>query len=139
MSQPPDRSLEGAWGTETYVAGGSSNPVEGVLLLVDGHWSTLYSVPGLSPDDRRTTAEAGRYEVAGDRLTFHHVLAFTGGGGRATEMRTDADREEVCRSGRAANSRRSGHGKDSTQTRSAPGRRCTPGRARSHRRTDRPR
>ena len=96
---PPDpvttaADIQGAWQTETYVAGGVTQALEGVLLLTADRWATLYFVP--APAGFWGSAEAGTYTYDGVRLTFHHRLMFQGGGGRPLEMSQSAERVEVC-------------------------------------------
>ena len=89
--------IEGAWRTATYVVAGRSTGIDGVLLFADGEWSTLYFVPGPTDVGPWAIAEAGRYELDGERLTFHHRLLFQGGGGRQLDMDQHAARVEPCR------------------------------------------
>ena len=86
--------VQGAWQTETYVAGGVTHAVEGVLLLTADRWATLYFVP--APAGCWGSAEAGTYTYDGVRLTFYHRLMFQGGGGRSVEMSQSVDRVELC-------------------------------------------
>lgn len=89
--------LDGAWHTQTYIVQGTPTTVEGVLLFAGRQWSTLYFVPGPFPEGPWASAEAGTFEVDGDRLVFHHRFQFQGGGGRALQINQAAVRHEVCR------------------------------------------
>jgi len=86
--------VQGAWRTVRYVVKGSPTDIEGVLLLVDGRWSTLYFVPGA--DGPWGSGEAGSYEVDGRTLSFHHRLMFQGGGGRPLHITQEASHVEAC-------------------------------------------
>ena|SRR5437899_1463950 len=95
MTQPPLAStLEGAWRTARYSVKDNPTDIDGVLLLVDGHWSTLYFVGGA--DGPWGSAEAGTYEVDGGMLTFLHRLMFQGGGGRSLHITQTASHIEAC-------------------------------------------
>lgn len=86
--------IQGAWQTQTYVAGGVTHALNGFLLLTADRWATLYFVP--TPAGFWGSAEAGTYTYDGVRLTFHHRLMFQGGGGRPLEMSQSVERVEVC-------------------------------------------
>ena len=90
----PIASLEGAWRTASYMVNDTDTDVDGVLLLVDGRWSTLYVVGG--PDGPWGSAEAGTYEFDGRTLTFTHRLMFQGGGGRELHITQSASHVESC-------------------------------------------
>ena len=68
------QSIEGAWRPVQYhLESGESRDVDGQILFTEDHWSVLFFVldegqPG------RGSAEAGTYEIDGDRLTFFHTL-----------------------------------------------------------------
>ena len=95
MTQPPLTStLEGAWRTARYIVKDSATDIDGVLLLADGHWSTLYFVGGA--EGPWASAEAGAYECDGRTLTFLHRLMFQGGGGRPLHITQAASHVEVC-------------------------------------------
>lgn len=95
MTQSPLTSaLEGAWRTARYIAKDNATDIDGVLLLVDAHWSTLYFVGG--PDGPWASAEAGTYEFDGRTLTFLHRLMFQGGGGRPLHITQTASHVEAC-------------------------------------------
>lgn len=87
--------IEGAWRTTGYIVAGQSHDIDGVLLLVDGWWTTFYFVPGDAGP--WVSAESGLYDREADRLTFHHRLVFQGGGGRDLVIDQKATREEPCR------------------------------------------
>lgn len=91
---PLTAPLEGAWRTARYIVQGKATEVDGVLLLVDGRWSTLYFVGG--PDGPWGSAEAGTYEFDGQTLTFLHRLMFQGGGGRPLHVTQTASHVEAC-------------------------------------------
>jgi len=95
MTQPPLTStLEGAWRSARYIVKGNATEIDGVLLLADGHWSTLYFVPGA--EGPWASAEAGAYEFDGRTLTFLHRLMFQGGGGRPLHITQAASHVEAC-------------------------------------------
>jgi hypothetical protein len=94
MTPTPFPTLEGAWRTASYVVNGRPTDLDGVLLLVDGRWSTLYFVPGT--EGPWASAEAGSYEVEGSTLSFHHRLMFQGGGGRPLLVTQAASHVEAC-------------------------------------------
>jgi len=109
--------IEGAWRVESYVRKGEATTLDGVLLLTAGRWSTLYFIPqaGARPsaqpsaqtgahanaqpgaDRHSASAEAGRYELKGDQLTFHHEFTFQGGGGREVVIDLASTTVEKCR------------------------------------------
>jgi len=93
-ARPATLEVEGAWQTASYIVNGKSTEVDGVLLLVDGRWSTLYFVGG--PDGPWGSAEAGSYELNGRTISFHHRLMFQGGGGRALHLTQSASHVEAC-------------------------------------------
>jgi len=86
--------VEGAWRTVRYIVNNASTDVDGVLLLVEGRWATVYFVPGAGGP--WGSGEAGAYELDGDRLSFHHRLTFQGGGGRPLHMTQEATHVETC-------------------------------------------
>ena len=86
--------VDGAWRTASYIVKGNATEIDGVLLLVDGRWSTLYFVGG--PEGPWGSAEAGSYEVSGHTLSFHHRLMFQGGGGRPLHLTQAATHVEAC-------------------------------------------
>jgi hypothetical protein len=86
--------VEGAWRTSAYVVGSRNTDVDGVLLLVDGRWSTLYFVGG--SDGPWGSAESGTYDCDGCTLTFRHRLMFQGGGGRPLHITQSANHIEAC-------------------------------------------
>jgi hypothetical protein len=94
MDEGRPTSVEGAWRTESYIVNGQPTDVDGVLLLVDGRWSTLYFVTG--PAGVWGSAEAGSFELSGHLLSFHHRLMFQGGDARALNMTQAATHIEVC-------------------------------------------
>ena len=96
MTHSPHTStvVEGAWRTARYVVKGGASDIDGVLLLVDGHWSTLYFVGG--SEGPWGSGEAGTYACDGRTLTFHHRLMFQGGGGRPLHITQTASHVEVC-------------------------------------------
>ena len=95
MTQPPlSSTLEGAWRTARYIVKDNATDIDGVLLLLDGRWSTLYFVGG--PDGPWGSAEAGAYEFDGRTLTFLHRLMFQGGGGRPLHITQTASHVEAC-------------------------------------------
>jgi hypothetical protein len=95
MTQSPLAStLEGAWRTARYIVKDNATDIDGVLLLVDGHWSTLYFVGG--PEGAWGSAEAGTYEFEDRTLTFLHRLVFQGGGGRPPHVTQTASHVETC-------------------------------------------
>src|SRR5262249_28024971 len=94
MRPPNSPEVQGAWRTASYILKGNATDVDGVLLLVDGRWSTLYFVNG--PDGTWGSAEAGSYEVGGDILAFHHRLMFQVGGGRGLHITQAATHVERC-------------------------------------------
>ena len=95
MTQPPLTStLEGAWRSARYIVKGNATEIDGVLLLADGHWSTLYFVGGA--EGPWASAEAGAYEFDGRTLTFFHRLMFQGGGGRPLHITQAASHVEAC-------------------------------------------
>jgi hypothetical protein len=87
-------ALEGAWQIETYETAGAATAVNGVLLLIAGHWVTLYIASGAAGD--WGSAEAGTYELHGDRLTFAHRQLLQGGGGREIVVTRNEERFEPC-------------------------------------------
>ncbi len=87
-------NVHGAWRTATYIVKGNATEIDGVLLLVDGRWSTLYFVPG--PEGPWGSAEAGSYELNGRTLSFHHRLVFQGGGGRPLHLTQTATHVDAC-------------------------------------------
>jgi hypothetical protein len=87
-------TLEGAWRTTSFIVKGHATDVDGVLLLVDGHWSTLYFVGG--PEGPWGSAEAGIYQFDGTTLTFLHRLTFQGSGGRPLQLTQTASHVEAC-------------------------------------------
>jgi hypothetical protein len=87
-------AIEGAWQITSYTVKAESTAVDGVLLLVDGHWSTLYFVAGA--EGPWGSAEAGRYEFDGQAISFLHRLMFQGGGGRPLHVTQSASHVEVC-------------------------------------------
>ena len=94
MTQPPLTStLEGAWRTARYIVQDNATEIDGVLLLADGYWSTLYFVGAEGP---WASAEAGTYEADGGTLTFFHRLMFQGGGGRPLHITQAASHVERC-------------------------------------------
>jgi hypothetical protein len=86
--------IDGAWRTARYVVKGVSTDIDGVLLLVDGQWATLYFVPGRKGP--WGSGEAGTYELKGHVLTFQHRLTFQGGGGQPLHMTQDDTHVETC-------------------------------------------
>ena len=86
--------IEGAWRTARYIVNGVATDIEGVLLLVDGRWATLYFVPG--GEGPWGSGEAGAYDLNGDVLSFHHRLTFQGGGGRPLHLTQQATLVEAC-------------------------------------------
>jgi hypothetical protein len=95
MTQPASTStLDGAWRTARYVVKGNATEIDGVLLLTDGHWSTLYFVDG--PEGAWGSAEAGTYRFDGATLTFVHRLMFQGSGGRPLHLTQTASHVEAC-------------------------------------------
>jgi len=86
--------VEGAWQTTRYIVKGQATDVNGMLLLVDGCWSTLYFVGG--PEDPWGSAEAGSYTIEPSTLSFHHRLMFQGGGGRSLHVTQEASHVEDC-------------------------------------------
>lgn len=86
--------LEGAWRTARYIVKANPTEIDGVLLLVDGCWSTLYFVGG--PEGPWGSAESGTYEIHGTTLTFSHRLMFQGGGGRPLHITQTASHLEAC-------------------------------------------
>ena len=93
-SPHPSTVVEGAWRTARYVVKDGATDIDGVLLLVDGHWSTLYFVGGSEGPWR--SGEAGTYACDGRTLTFYHRLMFQGGGGRPLHITQTASHVEVC-------------------------------------------
>ena len=91
------RVIEGAWRMESYVRNGDAVSLSGVLLLAAGRWSTLYFVPQRGTDECWGSAEAGRYEVNGDQLSFHHEFIFQGGGGKKLLIDLASTTLEVCK------------------------------------------
>src|SRR5258705_11417573 len=90
--RPP---IDGAWRIASFAAGdGATKEIDGVLLLADGCWSTLYFLIGAS--GTWGSGESGRYEFDGATLTFFHRLAFQGGGGRELYMTRSASHVEPC-------------------------------------------
>jgi hypothetical protein len=87
-------AVHGAWQTVRYVVNGTPSEIDGVLLFVDGQWSTLYFVPG--SQGPWGSGEAGRYELDGSTLAFHHRLMFQGGGGRPLHLTQQASHVEAC-------------------------------------------
>ncbi len=87
-------TVEGAWQTALYIVNGAATDVDGVLLLANGQWSTLYFVRG--PGGLRGSAEAGSYDWADGTLTFRHRLAFQGGDGRVVVMTNEDTEVEAC-------------------------------------------
>ncbi len=68
-------SIEGAWEARTYLlADGSRHPVRGSIFFHSGRWQVLFFVMDAMGAARRGSGEGGTYELAGDRLTFHHEL-----------------------------------------------------------------
>ena len=94
ITRPSTVKIEGAWRTASYIVNGKATDVDGVLLLVDGRWSTLYFVGG--SDGPWGSAEAGSYELKGHTLSFHHRLMFQGGGGRPLHLTQSASHVEAC-------------------------------------------
>jgi hypothetical protein len=86
--------VQGAWQTARYIVKGTPTDIDGVLLLVDGRWSTLYFVPG--HEGPWGSGEAGAYDLQGRTLSLHHRLMFQGGGGRPLHMTQDASHVEAC-------------------------------------------
>jgi hypothetical protein len=86
--------VEGAWRTTSYIVKGQATDVNGVLLLVDGRWSTLYFVGGR--EGPWGSAEAGSYKVEEHTLSFRHRLMFQGGGGRPLHVTQEAGHVEDC-------------------------------------------
>jgi hypothetical protein len=87
-------TIEGAWQIARYVVNGEATEVDGVLLLVDGRWSTLYFVAG--SEGPWGSAEAGTYEFGAETLSFRHRLMFQGGGGRPLHVTQSASHVEAC-------------------------------------------
>jgi hypothetical protein len=95
MDESPLASTpEGAWRTARYIVSGNATDLDGVLLLVDGQWSTLYFVGGA--EGPWGSAEAGTYEIDGNLLSFRHRLMFQGGGGRPLHITQAASHVETC-------------------------------------------
>lgn len=90
-------AIEGAWRLESYVRDGNSTAVTGILLLTAGHWSTLYFVPQAGGGGYRGSAEAGRYFLKEDQLTFEHELTFQGGGDTRLFIDLASTTLEKCR------------------------------------------
>ncbi len=90
----PASTPEGAWRTARYIVNGNATDIDGVLLLVDGQWSTLYFVGGA--DGPWGSAEAGTYEIDNNLLAFRHRLMFQGGGGRPLHVTQAASHVETC-------------------------------------------
>jgi hypothetical protein len=86
--------IEGAWRTARYVVDNLPRAIDGVLLLVDGRWATVYFVP--EREGLWGSGEAGAYELAGETLSFHHRLTFQGGGGRPLYLTQEATHVETC-------------------------------------------
>jgi hypothetical protein len=98
MAKPINSSkIEGAWQMNSYVRKDGKAPLTGVLLLTSGRWSTLYFVPQNGVSSTWCSAEAGRYTVKGDELTFRHDYTFQGGGGKELVMDLTATTVETCR------------------------------------------
>src|SRR5436305_140970 len=94
MTQPPiTTTLDGAWRTGRYIVKDNPTDIDGVLLLADGQWSTLYFVGGA--DGAWGSAEAGTYSFDGATLTFFHRLMFQGGGGRPLHITQTASHVEA--------------------------------------------
>jgi len=87
-------TLDGAWRTTAYVVKGNPTDVDGVLLLVDGRWSTLYFIGGA--EGPWASAESGTYTFDGRVLSFLHRLMFQGGGGRPLHITQTASHIEDC-------------------------------------------
>jgi hypothetical protein len=91
---PLTSTLDGAWRVARFIVKDNATDIDGVLLLADGHWSTLYFVGG--PDGLWGSAEAGTYELDGRTLTFRHRLTFQGGGGQPLHLTQTASHVEAC-------------------------------------------
>ena len=81
---------------ESYVREGNPVLLTGILLLTAGRWSTLYFVPQPGSGEKWGSAEAGRYEVENNQVTFRHELTFQGGGGKQLFMELASTTVEAC-------------------------------------------
>jgi predicted acyltransferase len=89
--------IEGAWRMESYVRNREAVSLTGVLLMTAGRWSTLYFIPQPGANECWGSAESGRYDVKGDRLTFHHEFAFQGGGDEKLVIDLASTTVEICK------------------------------------------
>jgi hypothetical protein len=89
--------IEGAWRMQSYVRNGESISLNGVLLMTAGRWSTLYFIAQPGTNEFWGSAEAGRYEVKGDQLRFHHEFTFQGGGGKKLLIDLASTTVEECK------------------------------------------
>ena len=64
--------IVGSWEATTYdLASGHSHDVDGLIFFAERDWMVLFFVMS-EEQPRRGSAEGGRYELDGDRLTFYH-------------------------------------------------------------------
>jgi len=96
-NQPDAVLIEGAWRMESYIRDGEAQALTGVLLMTAGRWSTLYFIPQAGANDYWGSAEAGRYEMKDDQLTFHHEFTFQGGGSKERLIDLASTTVEACR------------------------------------------
>lgn len=89
--------IDGAWRMESYIRGGESISVAGVLLMTEGRWSTLYFVAEPGANDHWGSAETGGFEFDQDQLTFHHEFTFQGGGRKNLLIDLSSSTVETCR------------------------------------------
>jgi len=69
-SDAADSRLVGIWSAQSYVIEGKENPMEGIFIFTDRHFSanTFFRVSGGEMED--ANANAGTYHTEGDRLVF---------------------------------------------------------------------
>src|ERR1017187_7893017 len=97
MPKPTDSMvIEGAWHMDSYARNGEVVALTGILLMTAGRWSTLYFVPQPGIEERWGSAEAGRYTLENNSLTFHHELTFQGGGGKNLVIDMASTTAESC-------------------------------------------
>lgn len=82
--EPHNGSLHGAWQAQSYLLkDGTRHTVQGLILFAERDWTVLFFVIGEHPNAggavKRGSGEGGTYEVAGNRLVFHHRYHLSAG------------------------------------------------------------
>ena len=69
-AEPADPRLFGVWSALTYVVEGKENPMDGLFLFTERHFSSnaFFRISGGKLDD--LNANGGTYRTEGDRLVF---------------------------------------------------------------------